>query len=93
MLLEIDTQLSIKWELQDEGKMRKHQIICFFTGSFQQFDKDGSGEAELNLTEVSCCCCCIKNKPKYIVPLISVRLTLFFSLLVALHDNVWLKSH
>lgn len=27
--------------------------ITFLTGSFQQLDKEGSGEAELNLTEVS----------------------------------------
>lgn len=28
-------------------------IVKLLTGSFQQFDKEGSGEAEMNVTEVS----------------------------------------
>lgn len=28
-------------------------IVKLLTGSFQQFDKEGSGEAEINVTEVS----------------------------------------
>lgn len=60
----------------------------FLTGSYREFDKEGSGVAEMNITQVSFG----QKKERFS----SLKKTLnsvyvFFSLTVALCDHVWMK--
>ena len=64
------------------------QMSNCLTGSYQQFDKEGSGVAEMNVTEVISV---LKESPDSF-SIFSVILTLILTLPVAFPDNVWMRK-